>query len=57
MPSLEQITQAGYQVKVQCECEFDEGILTNHPELKTHPIVKHGPLNTRDALYGVEQKP
>jgi hypothetical protein len=27
-------------------------ILAAHPELKTHPIVQHEPLNTRDALYG-----
>ncbi len=32
--------------------EFDKGILADHPELKTHPIVQHSPLNTRDALCG-----
>jgi len=26
--------------------------LTRHPDLKTHPVVLHSPLNTRDALYG-----
>jgi hypothetical protein len=52
MARLAQITQAGYQVEVQWECNFDEGILAVHPELKTHPIVRHGPLNTRNVLYG-----
>jgi G:T-mismatch repair DNA endonuclease (very short patch repair protein) len=32
---LEQITRAGYKVEVHWECEFEEGILVNHPELKT----------------------
>jgi hypothetical protein len=52
MGRLAQITQAGYQVVFQWECDFDEGILTAHPELKTHPIIQHEPLNTMDALYG-----
>jgi G:T-mismatch repair DNA endonuclease (very short patch repair protein) len=47
---LEQITQAGYKVEVPWECNFHEGILAVHPELKTHPIVHHEPLNTRNAL-------
>jgi hypothetical protein len=25
--------------------------------LKTHPIVEHEPLNTRDALYGGRTEP
>ena len=44
---LEQITRAGYQVKVQWECEFEES-----PELLAHPIVRQSPLCTRDARYG-----
>jgi len=52
MVRIERITRAGYQVEIQRECEFDEEILTHHPELKTHPVVGHSPLNTRDALYG-----
>ena len=53
MSRLEQTTQAGYQVKIQWECEFDnEGILNQKPELLTHPIVEKSPLHTRDALYG-----
>jgi hypothetical protein len=52
MARLAQTTQAGYQVEVQWECDFDEGILASHAELKTHPIVQHEQLNTRDALYG-----
>ena len=49
---LEQITQVGYQVEVQWECDFDKGILAEHPELKLHPAVQHRQLNTREALYG-----
>ena len=37
---------------MQWECEFDKGILADHPELKTHPIVEHSPLNILDAIYG-----
>jgi G:T-mismatch repair DNA endonuclease (very short patch repair protein) len=50
---LEQITQAGYQVKIQRVCEFDEaGIVNQKPELLPHPIVEQSPLHKRDALYG-----
>ena len=52
MARLKKITQAGYQVEEQWECDFDRGILADHPELKLHPIVQHSPLNTRDAIYG-----
>ena len=52
MARLEHITQAGYQVEVQWECDFEKGILADHPELKLHHFVQHSPLNTRDALYG-----
>jgi hypothetical protein len=52
MARLAKITEAGYQVEVQWECEFDKGILAAHLELEAHPIVLHEPLNTRDALYG-----
>jgi len=52
MARLEQITTAGYQVEVMWEREFDAGILAHHPELKTHPVVQHSPLNNREALYG-----
>ena len=51
MARLQQITRAGYEVKVQWECEFDDaGIET--PELLAHPALCQGPLCTRDALYG-----
>ena len=53
MVRLEQIKQAGYQVEVQWECDFDKGILLDNTELKLHPVVQHSPLNTRDPLYGV----
>ena len=53
MTRLEQITQAGYEVKIVWECDFDrEGIVDEKPELLTHPIVQQTALNTRDALYG-----
>jgi len=53
MSRIEEITRAGYQVKVQWECEFDASkIIEQKPELLTHPIVFHSPLNTKDALYG-----
>jgi len=51
MLRLEQITRAGYQVKIQWECEFEE-----KPELLTHPIILQAPLCTRDALYGGRTK-
>jgi len=42
MSIIEQITRAGYQVKVQWECEFDASkIIEQKPELLTHPIVLH----------------
>jgi len=52
MTRIEQITKAGYTVKVIWECEFDASkIVERKPHLLTHPIVRHSPLNTRDALY------
>jgi len=53
MSRLEQITQPGYLVKFQWECEFDEsGILKQKPGLLTHRIVQQSPLRTRDDIYG-----
>jgi len=50
---LEQMLQAGYQVKIQWECVFDEaGIVNQKAESITHPVVEQSPLHTRDALYG-----
>ena len=55
MAGFQQITRAGYQVKVQWECEFDDaGIDT--PELLAHPALRTSPLCTRDALYWVRMK-
>jgi hypothetical protein len=52
MARTEQIARAGY-VKIQWECKFDEAkIIEENNELLTHPIVRHSPLKTRDALYG-----
>jgi hypothetical protein len=45
-------TGARYVVETIWECDFDDGILAKHPELQAHPLIEHGPLNTRDALYG-----
>jgi len=47
MARIEQLKSAGYKVKVQWECEFECA-----DDLQRHPIVRHVPLNTRDALYG-----
>jgi hypothetical protein len=47
MARIEQIEQAGYHVITNRECVFDE-----KPKLLMHPIIKHTPLITRDALYG-----
>jgi hypothetical protein len=52
MARLAKITEVSYDMVIQWECEFDRDILPRHPELKTHPIIQHSPLNTRDALYG-----
>jgi len=50
---IEQIKLAGYHVKIQWECQFNEAkIVEQKPELLVHHIVKHAPLITRDALYG-----
>jgi len=49
MLRLEQITPAGYQVRVQWDCEFDDA---EKSQLLTRPIVRESPLSTRDALYG-----
>jgi len=45
---IEQLKSVGYTVKVQWECEF-EGVAD---DFRAHPIVRHAPLNTHDALYG-----
>jgi len=53
MARIEQITRAGYLVEIQWECQFDEvQIVEQKRELLTHPIVRHAPPITRDALYG-----
>jgi len=50
MSRLQQITRAGYQVKVQWECEFNHADIETL-ELLAHPTVCQRPLCTRDALY------
>ena len=54
---LQQITQAGYQVRVQWECEFDaSGIVEQKPELLTQPIVEQCPLKPEMLSMGVEPR-
>jgi hypothetical protein len=49
---IEQIKWAGYHVKIQWNCKFDEAkIVKPKLELLVHPIVKHASLVTRDAVY------
>jgi len=50
---IEQLKSVGYTVKLQWECEFERSA----DDLRTHPVVRHEPMNTRDALYGVEPRP
>ena len=53
MTRIQEIARAGYNVKIQWECEFDNAkIVEENPELLTHPIVRYSPLKTKDALYG-----
>ena len=53
MSRIEQITAAGYTVKVIWECEFHAAkIVEQKPELLKHPIVRNSHIHTRDALYG-----
>jgi len=50
---IERIKRAGYQVKIQWECQFHKAkIVEQKLELLTHLIVRHAPLINRDALYG-----
>ena len=51
MARIEQLKSVGYTVKVQWECEFEGA-----DDLRIHPIVRHAPLSTRDALYGGRTK-
>jgi hypothetical protein len=44
---LEQITRVGYHVEFQWECEFDDGILASHPELKTPCSTTHSSDHSR----------
>jgi hypothetical protein len=46
LAKFEQLKRAGY-VEVQWECEFEGA-----DDLRTHPIVRHEPMNTRVVLYG-----
>ena len=41
---IELTKRAGYHVKIQWECKFDEAkIVEQKPELLVHSIVKHAP--------------
>jgi len=50
MKRIEEITRAGYQVEVQWECEFDEEILTCHPDLKTSCNITQSSQHARCLL-------
>jgi len=53
MSRLEQITRAGYLVKVQWEYQFDDAcIVKQKTELLAHSLVLQRPLRARDAMYG-----
>ena len=49
MARLEQITRAGYQVKVQWECLFENAGIAIAEQL-AQPTVWKSPLITRDAM-------
>jgi len=49
MSHLQQIREAGYQVKVQWECEFDD---TGIAKQKSELLTNLSPLYILDALYG-----
>jgi len=49
MHRLEQMTWAGYLVKLQLECEFDGEVRS---EVLANPLVQESPLLTDDTLYG-----
>jgi len=55
MARLQKIKDAGYTVVSIWGCVFGK-LLRNTPglenELCSHPYVKNGPINIRDALYG-----
>jgi len=54
MGRIEQSARACYKVELLWECEVDEKILSRHPELKTRPLVRNSPMNTRNAMYGIQ---
>jgi len=47
MSPLEQITRAGYVIKVEWEFAFD---VAGRPNLLAYTIAQQSPLRTRDAL-------
>ena len=51
MARIEQIARAGYQVEVQWECEFDEGILIRQPEFKTYPSTTQSSKHSRCLIW------
>ena len=50
MSRLEQITQAGYQAEVQWYCDFDRGILPDHPELNTSHCTAESAKHSRCSV-------
>jgi hypothetical protein len=55
---IQQIKRAGYHVKIQWECKFDEAhIVEQKPELLIHPIIRHSLLSLEIPCMGVEPNP
>jgi len=53
MARIEQITRAGYLVKIQWERQFDEPqIAEQKPEFLAHPIVRRAPDHPRCSVRG-----
>jgi len=53
MAKIEHITRAGYLVKIQWECQFDEAqTVEQKPELLTHPSQTRAPDHPRCSVGG-----
>lgn len=57
MASFQQMSSVEYGLEIAWECQFDNDILTNHPELKQHPIVQRNFLIISLIRTGVEPRP
>ena len=48
MARIDEIARTAFKAEEQSECAIDEERLLRIPELKTHPVLRHSPLNIRD---------